>query len=100
MRTTFSILFYINRSKDNNGLVPVICRITVNGGWVAFEVGEVRKGEVRLDESVIPLGRNSGFECAGVLINEQNFTKTSNIWGISNRKRGTNTNRIVVFYKK
>lgn len=77
-----------------------LCRITVNGGWVAFEVGEVRKGEVRLDESVIPLGRNSGFECAGVLINEQNFTKTSNIWGISNRKRGTNTNRIVVFYKK
>ena len=75
-------------------------RITVSGGWVAFEVGEVRKGEVRLDESVIPLGHKSGFECAGVLINEQDFTKTSQIWGISNKKRGTNTNRIVVFYKK
>ncbi len=36
MRTTFSILFYINRSKDNNGLVPVICRITVNGGIAQF----------------------------------------------------------------
>ena len=36
MRTTFSILFFINRSKDNNGLVPVICRITVNGGIAQF----------------------------------------------------------------
>ena len=74
-------------------------RITKPGGWVAFEVGEVRNGKVCLDEHVVPLGINAGFECAGVVINEQHFTKTSNIWGIENRKKGTNTNRIAVFRK-
>jgi hypothetical protein len=29
----------------------------------------------------------------------QEFTKTSNIWGINNNTRGTNTNRIVLFNK-
>jgi hypothetical protein len=34
-------------------------RITRPGGWVAFEVGEVRNGRVRLDEHVVPLGTAS-----------------------------------------
>ena len=75
-------------------------RVTKPGGWVAFEVGEVRNKKVCLDEHVIPIGKKAGFECAAVLINEQNFTKTSNIWGIENKKRGTNTNRVVIFKKE
>lgn len=75
-------------------------RVTRPGGWTAFEVGEVNKGKVKLDEHVVPLGLNAGFECFGILINRQKFTKTSNIWGVSNNTRGTNTNRIVLFYKK
>lgn len=74
-------------------------RITLPGGWVAFEVGEVNNGEIKLDESVVPLGLSSGFECVGIMINSQEFTKTSNIWGINNMKVGTNTNRIVLFRK-
>ena len=74
-------------------------RITIPGGWVVFEVGEVRHGTVQLEKSVIPLGLKAGFSCFGVLINDQKFTKTSNIWGINNNIGGTNTNRIVVFYK-
>jgi len=74
-------------------------RITAPGGWVAFEVGEVRKGKIKLEEYVIPLGLKVGFVCAGVLINNQSFTKTANIWGIDNNRRGTNTNRIVLFHK-
>ena len=74
-------------------------RVIQEGGWVAFEVGEVRNGRVRLDEEIIPLGEKAGFECCGVIINMQQFTKTSNIWGVSNNKRGTNTNRIVIFRK-
>ena len=31
-----------------------------------------------------------------VLINEQRFTRTANIWGVTNNRRGTNTNRVVV----
>ncbi len=74
-------------------------RITKAGGYVAFEVGEVRKGTVQLDEHVVPLGFSVGFTCEGVFINEQKFTKTANIWGIKNNSHGTNTNRIVVFRK-
>jgi DNA modification methylase len=74
-------------------------RITKKGGIVAFEVGEVRNGKIKLEEVVIPLGLNSGFECDAVLINEQQFTKTANIWGVNNNTAGTNSNRIVVFRK-
>ena len=74
-------------------------RITKHGGWVAFEVGEVKKGAVKLDEHVVPLGLAAGFECVGIVINLQQFTKTSNIWGIDNNDIGTNTNRIVLFHK-
>jgi hypothetical protein len=74
-------------------------RITLYGGYVAFEVGEVRKRTIRLEEHVIPLGITAGFTCEGVLINQQIFTKTSNIWGVNNMAAGTNTNRIVVFHK-
>jgi hypothetical protein len=54
---------------------------------------------VKLDEHVVPLGIESGFTCAGVMVNSQDFTKTSNIWGVDNMKTGTNTNRIVLFNK-
>ena len=74
-------------------------RITKMGGWIAFEVGEVRNGKIRLDEYVVPLGIEAGFKCEGIVINRQNFTKTSNIWGVNNNSKGTNTNRIVLFEK-
>ena len=74
-------------------------RITKSGGHVVFEVGEVRRGKIKLDEHIVPLGIKAGFECLGILINQQKFTKTSNIWGVSNNEVGTNTNRIVVFRK-
>jgi len=75
-------------------------RITMTGGHIAFEVGEVRGGTVRLDETVVPLGVRAGFSCEGILVNLQDFTKTSHIWGIGNNAHGTNTNRIVVFKKE
>jgi DNA modification methylase len=74
-------------------------RVTKPGGWVAFEVGEVRRGTVKLDEVVAPLGIGAGFECAAILINAQSFTKTANIWGVKNNSLGTNSNRIVLFRK-
>jgi DNA modification methylase len=74
-------------------------RITKKDGWVAFEVGEIKKRSVNLDELIVPIGIKVGFDCYGILVNQQNFTKTSNIWGIKNNKMGTNTNRIVLFSK-
>jgi hypothetical protein len=82
------------------GVFKELFRITKPGGWVVFEVGEVRKGEIKLEEEVIPLGLQSGFKLFGVVINDQKFTKTANIWGIENNIMGTNTNRMVIFHKE
>jgi hypothetical protein len=75
-------------------------RVLKVGGYVAFEVGEVRKGTVRLEEVVLRCGREAGLEAELVLINDQEFTKTANCWGVNNNSRGTNTNRIVLFRKQ
>jgi hypothetical protein len=74
-------------------------RITKTGGRVAFEVGEVRNHTVALDEFVVPLGETAGLRCEAVYMNTQRFTKTANIWGVRNNRKGTNTNRIVLFKK-
>ena len=66
---------------------------------VAFEVGEVRNGTVRLEEAIIPLGIDIGFNLEYAMLNEQIFTKTSNLWGVKNNTKGTNSNRIVVLKK-
>ena len=74
-------------------------RVLKNGGVVAFEVGEVRKGTVRLELEIVSAGISAGLVPEQVIINSQSFTKTSNCWGVDNNKRGTNSNRIVVFRK-
>ena len=60
----------------------------------------MRNGKIKLEEYVIQLGIKSGFSLQSVIINEQKFTKTSNIWGIKNNNKGTNSNRIVLFKKE
>ena len=74
-----------------------VARVLAPGGHVAFEVGEVRRGEVLLEEAVIPCGLRARLDPVLVLINDQEFTKTANCWGVSNRRKGTNTNRVVLF---
>lgn len=74
-------------------------RVLVDGGIVAFEVGEVRNGKIKLEELVIPAAASAGLQTVAVLINDQEFTKTSNCWGVDNTSKGTNTNRIVILQK-
>ena len=74
-------------------------RVLKPGGHVAFEVGEVRKGKLRLEEYAEAIGTEAGLHCERILINTQSFTKTSNIWGVSNNSCGTNSNRIALFVK-
>ncbi len=76
-----------------------LCRLLAPGGHVAFEVGEVRAGKIKLEEVVLCCGLDAGLEAELVLINEQEFTKTANCWGVSNNKKGTNSNRVVLFRK-
>jgi hypothetical protein len=82
------------------GTFRELYRITAPGGYVAFEVGEVRKGRIRLDEHIVPIGADAGFHPMAIMVNQQEFTKTSHIWGIDNNDSGTNTNRIVLFRKE
>lgn len=74
-------------------------RLLKPGGFVAFEVGEVRKGEVQLESNVAAAAHRAGLKPLAVVINAQEFTKTSNCWGITNQVRGTNTNRITLLQK-
>ena len=74
-------------------------RVSKAKGVVAFEVGEIRNGKIKLEDHIIPIAENSGFKIKEIMINKQNFTKTSNIWGVSNNQGGTNTNRIVLLEK-
>lgn len=77
-----------------------LCRVTRPGGHVAFEVGEIKRGKIKLEEIILPLGIEANLEPIGIIINTQSFTKTANIWGVANNSKGTNSNRIVVFTKR
>jgi hypothetical protein len=74
-------------------------RVLAHGGHIAFEVGEVHKGKTRLEEAVVECGLAADLELMLIMINQQDFTKTANCWGVDNNAKGTNTNRIVVFRK-
>lgn len=86
-------------AREIAAVLGELYRVTRPRGWVAFEVGEVRRGAIKLEETVVPLGLSAGFDCSAILINSQRFTKTANIWGVKNNSLGTNSNRIVLFRK-
>ena len=71
-------------------------RIVAPGGHVAFEVGEVRGGSVLLERLVWRAVEGLPFRRLVVLVNAQEFTKTSHCWGVRNNARGVNSNRIVL----
>ena len=76
-----------------------IARTLRPGGFLAFEVGEVRGGRVLLEDHVAAAARGLPLAVEGVMVNAQNFTKTANCWGVANNRKGTNTNRIVLMRK-
>ena len=77
-----------------------LARITRPGGRVAFEVGEARNGALRLDDYVLKAVDGLPFDALGVLVNQHEFTKTSNCWGVSNNQKGVNSNRVVLLKRQ
>ena len=75
-------------------------RVLKPSGRIAFEVGEVRKGAVLLENAVAKASLDAGFLPEKLMINVQDFTKTANCWGVSNNSKGTNSNRIVILTKE
>jgi DNA modification methylase len=74
-------------------------RVLKRGGYIAFEVGEVRRGRLKMEELVIPAAKAAKLKAVLILINTQEFTKTSNCWGVTNQVAGTNTNRVILLQK-
>jgi hypothetical protein len=73
-----------------------MARVVRSGGHVAFEVGEVRNGKVLLERAVWRAAEGLPYDRLAVIVNQQEFTKTANCWGVDNNAKGTNTNRIVL----
>ena len=87
---------WVARMKD---VLVELHRILKGTGKIAFEVGEVRNGEIFLENAVAKASVDAGFVPEKLMINAQPFTKTANCWGVSNNKKGTNSNRIVILKK-
>lgn len=86
----------------NNKMEKVLLelkRILKKDKYIAFEVGEVRNGKIKLENEVLKIAEKIGFSEIAILINKQNFSKTSNIWGVGNNLKGTNSNRILLIKK-
>ena len=73
-------------------------RLLKPGGYIAFEVGEIHRRKVFLESHAIPAGIAAGLSPVCLLINDHEFTKTSDIW-LPDATHGTHTNRVVVFRK-
>ncbi len=87
---------WVARMKD---VFVELHRILKDTGRIAFEVGEVRSGTIFLENAVSKAAVDAGFIPELLMINTQNFTKTANCWGVSNNRKGTNSNRIVILKK-
>ena len=70
-------------------------RVSEEGGHIAFEVGEVRNGKINWKKRSCDAAPTPVLEPLLVLINDQEFTKTANCWGVQNNSKGTNTNRVL-----
>jgi hypothetical protein len=100
-----SIMLWMFKRVDDwtermTGVFHELFRVLKPWGYVAFEVGEVRKARLRLEDFVVPAARKAGLKPTLVIVNSQKFTKTSNCWGVSNMSKGTNTNRVVLLGKE
>lgn len=71
-------------------------RVLKKDGLIAFEVGEIRKGTLKMEDLVLESAEKCGLNPVMIVINSQTFTKTSKCWGVDNNKCGTNSNRIII----
>ncbi len=75
-----------------------LCRVVKPGGIICYEVGEIRNATLNLENLVHDAIQAAGLpvHIIGVLVNQQEFSKTANVWGVTNNSKGTNTNRVVM----
>ena len=79
-----------------------MARILRLGGVCVLEVGDVcsRGVKINLDETVAQITKEqSELQLVEVFIHKQEFTKLANCFSVSNNRKGTNTQRLLVFEK-
>lgn len=76
-----------------------LMRVVKPGGYIALEVGEVRRGTVDLERSVWQAAE--GLPCSRlcVIVHDTAFTKSAHCYGVANDTGGTNSNRIVLMQR-
>lgn len=74
-------------------------RVIKPGGYIAMEVGEIKGGTVKLERAVWEAAAGLPCRRLGVIVHDAEFTKTSHIFDVTNNRRGTNTNRIVIMQR-
>ena len=72
MRCTFKTVFYVNGSKERNGIVPIMGRVTINGTIAQFSCKQsVTKAILHLD-----LLHTSETYCYGGTLQRQDTEKS------------------------
>lgn len=71
-------------------------RIVKPGGYIAIEVGEIRKGAVDLERFVWVAAEGLPCRRICVVVNQQTFTKSAQATNATKGVIGTNSNRIVI----
>ena len=74
-------------------------RVVKPGGYIAMEVGEIRRGTVKLERLVWHAAEGLPCRRLGVIVHDAKFTKSSHIYNVTNGQCGTNTNRIVLLQR-
>ena len=46
MRSTFKVLFYVNGSKEKNGIVPIMGRVAINQDLVNYTFNRLKFNEL------------------------------------------------------
>ena len=76
MRSTFKVLFYVNGSKEKNGIVPIMGRVTINGSVAQFSCkltisktmwdakGNRAKGKSKEARDINLIGSNLNYLCS------------------------------------
>jgi len=76
-----------------------LMRVVKPGGYIAMEVGEIKRGSVHLERLVWEAAKDLPCRRLAVIIHDAKFTKSSHIYNVTNGKLGTNTNRIVLMQR-
>ena len=64
-RSTFNILFYANKGKEKNGIVPIMGRVTINGFYkVVGKANDFIKVQLQDEHPTYDVGRE-GQLCQG-----------------------------------